>query len=98
MSPPHEIFAKISLLSRSCSIWDFSAPLSDMVALQRLMTDVLLPQLEVLTPGSGCYLNEVCLTQLITFNTCDSLINEEGSDKVLREIPFSEIGKKHSMG
>ena len=41
------------------SIWDFSAPLSDMVALQKLMTDVLLPQLEVITPGSGTYLNEV---------------------------------------
>lgn len=36
-----------------------TAPLSDMVALQKLMTDVLLPQLEILTPGSGCYLNEV---------------------------------------
>ena len=30
-----------------------------MVKLQEEMTNVLLPQLEALTPGSGCYLNEV---------------------------------------
>lgn len=39
-----------------------SAPISDMVELQKLVTDVLLPQLEILTPGSGCYLNEVCFS------------------------------------
>ncbi|KAL9023674.1 MAG: hypothetical protein Q9196_007050, partial [Gyalolechia fulgens] len=38
--------------------WDFEAPLSDMVALQRRMTDVYQPALEKITPGSGCYLNE----------------------------------------
>ncbi len=43
----------------SSRAWNFSAPLSDMVALQKLMTNVLLPQLETITPGSGCYLNEV---------------------------------------
>ncbi len=39
--------------------WNFSLPRSDMVALQKLMTDVYIPQLEAVTPGSGCYLNEV---------------------------------------
>lgn len=39
--------------------WNFTAPLSDMVELQEEMTNVLLPQLEAITPGSGCYLNEV---------------------------------------
>lgn len=39
--------------------WNFTAPLSDMVMLQEEMTNVLLPQLEAITPGSGCYLNEV---------------------------------------
>lgn len=39
--------------------WNFTAPLSDMVKLQQEMTNVLVPQLEAITPGSGCYLNEV---------------------------------------
>lgn len=30
-----------------------------MVRLQEEMTNVLVPQLEAITPGSGCYLNEV---------------------------------------
>lgn len=30
-----------------------------MVKLQQEMTNVLVPQLEAITPGSGCYLNEV---------------------------------------
>ena len=30
-----------------------------MVGLQGEMTDVLVPLLEAITPGSGCYLNEV---------------------------------------
>ena len=30
-----------------------------MEALQEVLTDELLPQLESITPGSGCYLNEV---------------------------------------
>ncbi|KAK3176612.1 hypothetical protein OEA41_007935 [Lepraria neglecta] len=38
--------------------WNFSAPLSDMIALQEVMTNELLPPLEAITPGSGCYLNE----------------------------------------
>ncbi|KAI4162238.1 MAG: hypothetical protein LQ342_004106 [Letrouitia transgressa] len=38
--------------------WDFKAPLSEMVERQREMTEVLLPPLERLTPGGGCYLNE----------------------------------------
>lgn len=38
--------------------WSFTAPLSDMVALQRRMTEVYIPTLAALTPGGGCYLNE----------------------------------------
>lgn len=38
--------------------WNFTAPLSDMVKLQEEMMNVLLPQLENITPGSGCYLYE----------------------------------------
>lgn len=38
--------------------WDFTAPLSAMVALQRRMTEVYIPTLAALTPGGGCYLNE----------------------------------------
>ncbi|KAM0797358.1 FAD/FMN-containing isoamyl alcohol oxidase MreA [Usnea florida] len=38
--------------------WNFTAPLEDMVRLQAEMTNVLVPQLEAITPGSGCYLNE----------------------------------------
>ncbi|GAB7352182.1 hypothetical protein MBLNU459_g2661t1 [Dothideomycetes sp. NU459] len=38
--------------------WNFSAPWSEMLALQRRMTDELLPRLEALTPGGSCYLNE----------------------------------------
>lgn len=39
--------------------WNFTAPLSTMANLQEEMTNVLLPQLENITLGSGCYLNEV---------------------------------------
>ncbi|TKA62194.1 hypothetical protein B0A55_10526, partial [Friedmanniomyces simplex] len=38
--------------------WNFTAPLSDMVANQDLMTDVLIPKLAALTPNGSCYLNE----------------------------------------
>lgn len=41
--------------------WNFSAPVSDMVALQHKMTDYYIPQLEALAPHSGAYMNEVCL-------------------------------------
>lgn len=41
--------------------WNFTAPLSDMIKLQEEMTNVLVPALEAITPGSGCYLNEVLL-------------------------------------
>jgi len=37
-----------------------------MVALQKRMTDVYMPQLEAVTPGSGSYLNEVF--QFSSFN------------------------------
>ena len=44
---------------RACRPWNFTAPLEEMVGLQQEMTNVLVPQLEAITPGSGCYLNEV---------------------------------------
>ena len=44
--------------------WNFTAPLEEMVGLQAEMTNVLVPQLEAITPGSGCYLNEVSFASL----------------------------------
>ena len=41
------------------SPWNATAPLADMVKLQVKMTYDWIPQLKALTPGSGCYLNEV---------------------------------------
>ena len=38
--------------------WNFTAPVSDMIALQRKMTDEYIPLLKALTPGSGVYMNE----------------------------------------
>lgn len=38
--------------------WNFTAPWDDMVALQDKMTDVIVPTLEAVTPGSGAYANE----------------------------------------
>lgn len=38
--------------------WSFYAPWQEMVDNQYLMTDVLLPPLEALTPNGSCYLNE----------------------------------------
>lgn len=38
--------------------WNFTAPVSDMVTLQRKMTDEYIPWLKALTPGSGVYMSE----------------------------------------
>lgn len=38
--------------------WNFTAPLSAMVAQQRRRTEVHLPTLAAPTPGGGAYLNE----------------------------------------
>ncbi|KAI9878323.1 MAG: hypothetical protein M1830_001256 [Pleopsidium flavum] len=38
--------------------WNSTAPWSEMLALQQKMTNLYIPQLTALTPGSGCYLNE----------------------------------------
>ncbi|KAH8820658.1 hypothetical protein F5884DRAFT_57366 [Xylogone sp. PMI_703] len=43
--------------------WNFTAPWSDMIALQDLMTDSIIPQLEAITPGSGAYMNEADFRQ-----------------------------------
>lgn len=44
---------------RPCRPWNFTAPLEEMLANQRAMTDSYIPQLKTLAPDSGCYLNEV---------------------------------------
>ncbi|TGO76857.1 hypothetical protein BELL_0134g00180 [Botrytis elliptica] len=38
--------------------WNYSAPISEMVAAQYHMINEIIPQFEVLTPGGGTYLNE----------------------------------------
>ncbi|ESZ91957.1 hypothetical protein SBOR_7666 [Sclerotinia borealis F-4128] len=38
--------------------WDYSAPISDMVAEQYWMANDIIPQFEALTPGGGGYMNE----------------------------------------
>ena len=43
--------------------WNFTAPLSDNLALQARLTDKIVPSLEALTPGSGAYLNEANFEQ-----------------------------------
>lgn len=36
--------------------WSFTAPFSDMIALQDKMTKVIMPQIEAVTPNSGAYM------------------------------------------
>jgi hypothetical protein len=43
--------------------WSFTAPWADMLALQDLMTNVLVPEIEAATPGSGAYMNEADFRQ-----------------------------------
>jgi hypothetical protein len=43
--------------------WNFTAPWSDMIALQDEMTYSVIPQLEEVTPGSGTYMNEADFRQ-----------------------------------
>ncbi|KAI1876612.1 hypothetical protein JX265_004138 [Neoarthrinium moseri] len=43
--------------------WNFTAPWEDMIALQDKMTNVILPELEAVTPGSGAYVNEADFRQ-----------------------------------
>ncbi|KAH8596904.1 FAD binding domain protein [Bisporella sp. PMI_857] len=43
--------------------WNFTAPWADMIALQDKMTNVVVPQLEAVTPGSGVYMNEADFRQ-----------------------------------
>ena len=51
-----------------------------MVRLQAEMTNVLVPQFEAITPGSGCYLNEVIflLCSVSPFEAPYQLFWEEG--------------------
>lgn len=37
---------------------NFTAPVSEIIALQRKMTDEYVPRLKAISPGSGVYLNE----------------------------------------
>ncbi|KAE8352510.1 hypothetical protein BDV28DRAFT_124558 [Aspergillus coremiiformis] len=43
--------------------WNKTAPRSQMIADQRKITDEYVPQLEAVTPGSGCYQNEADFRQ-----------------------------------
>jgi FAD binding domain len=57
--------------------WNFTTPISDMIALQDKMTNDYMPALEALTPQSGAYLNEVCFPPIqipcldMTADSCD---------------------------
>ncbi len=56
------------------SPWDWSAPPETMVAREELLTTVIQPRLDSLTPGSGTYLNEA------NFNQSDALEAFYGSN------------------
>ncbi|KAF7943953.1 hypothetical protein EAE96_010367 [Botrytis aclada] len=43
--------------------WNYSAPISEMLAAQYHMINEIIPQFEVLTPGGGAYLNEANFRQ-----------------------------------
>ncbi|KAF4978564.1 hypothetical protein FZEAL_5097 [Fusarium zealandicum] len=43
--------------------WNFTAPWSDMLDLQNLMTYKIMPEIEAITPGSGAYINEADFRQ-----------------------------------
>lgn len=43
--------------------WNFTAPWEEMLALQDLMTDTIMPEIEAATPGSGSYVNEADFRQ-----------------------------------
>ncbi|KAI1035188.1 hypothetical protein LB504_005827 [Fusarium proliferatum] len=43
--------------------WNFTAPWSEMLDLQNLMTDTIMPEIEAVTPGSGAYMNEADFRQ-----------------------------------
>jgi hypothetical protein len=45
--------------------WSFTAPTSDMIALQEKMTNDYMPTLAALTPGSGAYMNEVSCVEFL---------------------------------
>ena len=63
-SSPREYLQAIS--SSACALtqcnnsnWNFTAPIAEMIALQRDMTDKYIPALKQIAPDSGAYLNEV---------------------------------------
>ncbi|KAI0502948.1 hypothetical protein F5B22DRAFT_580098 [Xylaria bambusicola] len=43
--------------------WDFSMPWDDMTAFQKNLTEVVMPEVEKVTPGGGAYLNEANFQQ-----------------------------------
>ncbi|OBR11033.1 FAD binding domain-containing protein [Colletotrichum higginsianum IMI 349063] len=45
------------------TVWDFEAPWEDMLANQDLMTNVLMKEIEALTPTGGAYMNEADFQQ-----------------------------------
>ncbi|KAF5484496.1 FAD-linked oxidoreductase ZEB1 [Colletotrichum siamense] len=45
------------------TVWNFTAPWDEMLAKQTLMTDVIMPEIEALTPAGGAYMNEADFQQ-----------------------------------
>ncbi|KAL0933841.1 isoamyl alcohol oxidase (FAD binding domain-containing protein) [Colletotrichum truncatum] len=45
------------------TVWSFTAPWEDMLANQNLMTNVLMKEIEALTPNGGAYMNEADFQQ-----------------------------------
>ncbi|KAH8661176.1 hypothetical protein BGZ61DRAFT_432957 [Ilyonectria robusta] len=43
--------------------WNFTAPWSEMLDLQNLMSEKIMPEIEAVTPGSGAYMNEADFRQ-----------------------------------
>ena len=60
--PPNAVLPAFRDTVAICSVtgyWDWTAPLSDMLARKEHLANVINPALEAVTPGSGSYLNEV---------------------------------------
>ncbi|PCG96567.1 FAD-binding, type 2 [Penicillium occitanis (nom. inval.)] len=70
VSNPGDVYNAIFPAFRSAAVtmqigtaWNETAPWADMVADQWRMTNEFVPQLEAVTPGSGCYQNEANFRQ-----------------------------------
>ena len=66
------VLRKNQIADRILRAWNFTAPTSDMVAQQEKMTNVYVPALEAITPGSGCYLSEVRTLETLSLRRVES--------------------------